>query len=190
MDTPTKADSTKKKNARPGYHIMNGKEMKNSDMKMDMDMGDMKMDGMDMSMSHAYSRNLPMNRDGSGTGWLPDESPVYAYMLMAGDWNMMFPGAIYPRYTTVNFHNDGKRGQGAKFDAPNWFMGMAQHKVADKGLFNFSLMMSLDRLTEGGYGYPLLLQSGETWDNQPLHDRQHPHDFIQRTCHRLHTIVH
>ncbi|MEO6523892.1 MAG: hypothetical protein ABIN91_19570 [Mucilaginibacter sp.] len=166
------ADTAKKIKPRPGYHIMNGKEMKNSDMgMMDMDMGD-------MSMSHAYSRNLPMNRDGSGTGWLPDESPMYAYMWMPGKWNLMFHGALYPRYTSSNFNNDGKRGQGAKFDAPNWFMGMAQRKVGTKGLFAFNLMMSLDRLTEGGYGYPLLFQSGETWDGKALHDRQHPHDIF------------
>ena len=39
-------------------------------------------------------------------------------------------------------------------------------------------MMSLDPLTEGGRGYPLLFQSGETWHDQPLHDRQHPHDLF------------
>src|SRR5262249_33652192 len=26
-------------------------------------------------------------------------------------------------------------------------------------------------------GYPLLLQSGESFHGEPLHDRQHPHDF-------------
>ena len=38
-------------------------------------------------------------------------------------------------------------------------------------------MFSLDPITEGGYGYPLLFQTGETWHHQPLHDRQHPHNF-------------
>jgi hypothetical protein len=38
--------------------------------------------------------------------------------------------------------------------------------------------MSLDPLTEGGRGYPLLFQSGESWHDQPLHDRQHPHDLF------------
>lgn len=173
-DTAKKAttDTTKKPKPRPGYHIMNGREMKNSDM------GNMNMDMDDMSMSHAYSRNLPMSRDGSGTGWLPDESPVYAYMWMPGKWNVMFHGAIYPRFTSANLNNDGKRGQDNRFDAPNWFMGMAQRKVGAKGLFSFNLMLSLDRLTEGGYGYPLLFQSGESWQGQPLHDRQHPHDLF------------
>ena len=26
-------------------------------------------------------------------------------------------------------------------------------------------------------GYPLLLQSGESFHGEPLHDLQHPHDF-------------
>jgi hypothetical protein len=39
-------------------------------------------------------------------------------------------------------------------------------------------MMSLDPLTEGGRGYPLLFQTGESWHDQPLHDRQHPHDLF------------
>jgi hypothetical protein len=38
-------------------------------------------------------------------------------------------------------------------------------------------MLSLDPATVTNRGYPLLLQSGETLDGQPLHDRQHPHDF-------------
>ncbi len=37
-------------------------------------------------------------------------------------------------------------------------------------------MLSLDALGVGGSGYPLLLQSGETYNSQPIHDRQHPHD--------------
>ena len=39
-------------------------------------------------------------------------------------------------------------------------------------------MVSLDPIIERGYGYPLLYQSGEAFHGQPLHDRQHPHDFF------------
>ena len=39
-------------------------------------------------------------------------------------------------------------------------------------------MMSLDPLTEGGRGYPLLFQTGESWNGEALHDRQHPHDLF------------
>jgi hypothetical protein len=130
-----------------------------------------------IAMSHAYSLSLPMNRNGSGTGWLPDASPMYGYMIHSNNWMLMFHGGIFLRYTGTNVNNKGKLG-GSMFDAPNWFMGMAQSKVGDNGLFKFGLMMSLDRLTEGGDGYPLLFQSGETWQGRPLVNRQHPHDLF------------
>jgi hypothetical protein len=38
--------------------------------------------------------------------------------------------------------------------------------------------LSLDPATVTPRGYPLLLQSGEAYHGQPLHDRQHPHDFF------------
>jgi cyclophilin family peptidyl-prolyl cis-trans isomerase len=42
----------------------------------------------------------------------------------------------------------------------------------------FREMFSLDRITEGGDGYPLLFQTGETWEGKPLIDKQHPHDLF------------
>jgi len=148
-------------------------------MPMDsMSMGNMNMGGMeDMQMSHAYSRNLPMNRDGSGTSWLPDASPVYGIMLPAKKWMFMVHGNIFLRYTKQDFSNKGSRGDEA-FDAPNWLMLMAQRKVGKNGLFHFSVMASLDAVTEGGGGYPLLFQTGESWKGQPLKDHQHPHDLV------------
>jgi hypothetical protein len=38
--------------------------------------------------------------------------------------------------------------------------------------------MSIDPITVGGSGYPLLFQSGEAFDGKPLVNRQHPHDLI------------
>lgn len=132
----------------------------------------------DMSMmTHAYSRNLPMSRNGSGTSWLPDNSPMYMYMTQKGKTSFMLHGNIFLRYTSTDFTAKGSRGA-AKFDAPNWFMGMMNHQVGKKGLFNVSVMLSFDPLTMGGNGYPLLFQSGETWKGQALVDRQHPHDLF------------
>jgi hypothetical protein len=128
-------------------------------------------------MSHAYSLNLPMQRNGSGTSWLPDASPMYGLMFHSKKWMYMLHGNIALRYTKQDIGNKGNRG-GDKFDAPNWFMFMGQRKVGQKGLFHFSSMLSLDRLSEGGAGYPLLFQTGESWKGQPLVDRQHPHDLF------------
>src|SRR5690554_2350712 len=57
-------------------------------------------------------------------------------------------------------------------------MAIGQTQVGQRGLFRFSAMMSLDPLTVGGAGYPLLFQSGETWKGKPLVDHQHPHDLF------------
>jgi hypothetical protein len=46
------------------------------------------------------------------------------------------------------------------------------------GMLHLHGMASLEPATIGAHGYPLLLQTGESYKGQPLHDRQHPHDFI------------
>ncbi|MEX6689668.1 hypothetical protein QTN47_19340 [Danxiaibacter flavus] len=141
--------------------------------------GDTVTHGMNMHapMSHAYSLNLPMNRNGSGTAWLPDASPMYGVMVHSKKWMYMIHGNIFLRYTSQDIGKKGSRGDD-KFDAPNWFMLMAQRRVGKKGLFNYTVMLSLDPLTEGGAGYPLLFQTGESWNGKPLVDRQHPHDLF------------
>jgi len=129
------------------------------------------------TMSHAFSLHLPMNRNGSGTGWLPDNSPMYGYMAHKKDWMFMVHGNLFLRYNKQDLLNTGSRGN-SKFDAPNWAMLMGQKAVGRKGLFRFSTMLSLDPLIAGGEGYPLLFQTGETHQGKPLVDRQHPHDFF------------
>lgn len=129
------------------------------------------------NMSHAYSLNLPMTRNGSGTGWLPDNSPMYGKMLHSRKWMYMLHGNLFIRYNNQDIFNKGFRGD-QKVDAPNWLMAMGQRRVGRKGLFHFSTMLSLDAAIAGGSGYPLLFQSGETWQGKPLVDRQHPHDLF------------
>ena len=115
----------------------------------------------------------PMSRESSGTSWVPDSTPMYGKMLMFGDDMLMLHGGAFPRYTNVN----SPRGDD-RIDAPNWFMGMYSHPFSETTQIGFRGMMSLDPLTEEGRGYPLLYQTGETWHDQPLHDRQHPHDLF------------
>ena len=129
------------------------------------------------SMAHSFSRDLPMNRNGSGTGWLPDETPMYAWMRHAKNWNLMAHGAFFLRQHFQNVNNNYIRG-GQEFDIPGWAMLMAQRKVKSNGLFMARLMATTDPFSVGGNGYPLLLQSGETYNGQALVDRQHPHDLV------------
>jgi hypothetical protein len=129
------------------------------------------------SMTHFLSRNLPMNRNGSGTGWNPDNAPMYMYMNHGGPWMFMLHGNVFLRYNHQDITNKGSRGAD-QWDAPSMVMAMAQRNVGKKGVFHASLMLSADALITGEKGYPLLFQSGETAYGQPLVDRQHPHDLV------------
>ena len=126
-----------------------------------------------MSMQSSVNVADPMAREGSGTSWLPDSSPMYGRMFMLGNDMVMLHGAAFPRYTYVSTRRGDDR-----IDAPNWIMGMLSHSLGENTELGLRVMMSLDPLTEGGRGYPLLLQTGESWHDQPLHDRQHPHDLF------------
>ncbi|MGC2627939.1 MAG: heavy metal-binding domain-containing protein [Candidatus Udaeobacter sp.] len=128
---------------------------------------------MEMSMHSTVDLADPMSREGSGTSWLPDSSPMYGRMFMFGEDMLMLHGAIFPRYTNVSTRRGDDR-----IDAPNWFMAMFSHPLGESTQFGSRLMMSLDPLTEGGRGYPLLFQTGEAWNGEALHDRQHPHDLF------------
>ncbi|WP_153042741.1 hypothetical protein [Rufibacter ruber] len=166
-------DTAKGHQHHPGMHMNHGAmasdTTQHAGMNHSMGMG---------GMSHAFSRNLPMNRNGSGTSWHPDATPMYGYMKHAGDWMLMFHGQLWLRYNRQDIFDKGSRGD-SQLDAPNWFMGMAQREVGKRGLLRLSVMLSLDELTMGDRGYPLLFQSGETYGGgKRLVDRQHPHDLF------------
>ena len=111
---------------------------------------------------------------GSGTSWMPGTTPSYMLMYQLGEkQHMMLHGNIALRYLTF----DTPRAENS-FSAPNWFMAMTERILTEHDYLNLRVMVSLDRLTEGGDGYPLLLQTGETWKGKPLVDKQHPHDVF------------
>lgn len=144
-----------------GMHNMNG-------MDMNMPMG---------NMSHSFSLNLPMSRNGSGTGWSPDAAPMYGHMYHSKKWMYMLHYNLFIRYNKQDLTNKGTRGD-EMVDAPNWLMFMGQRQVGEKDLFRFGTMFSLDAVITGQQGYPLLFQSGESAHGVPLVDRQHPHDLF------------
>ena len=128
------------------------------------------------SMSSFTLPNLPMTRDGSGTAWLPDATPMYGVHTGLGGWGLMLHGGAFLRYTTQDVFENGNRGD-QKLDVPNWFMGMAKRPIGSRGQLAVRSMISLEPLTIGS-GYPLLFQTGETYEGEPLIDRQHPHDLF------------
>ena len=68
------------------------------------------------------------------------------------------PWGYYSGQVEARWENDGRH--------------MFSHPIGETAQLGLRLMMSLDALTEGGRGYPLLFQSGETWHDQPLHDSE------------------
>jgi hypothetical protein len=115
---------------------------------------------------------IPHSRIGSGTSWLPDSSPMHALHTMWGDWTVMFHGAL-----TLQYNRQGSSRGDEQLGLVDWAMLMAMRPVGT-GLLHLHGMVSMEPATMGGRGYPLLLQSGETHRGEPLHDRQHPHDFL------------
>lgn len=136
----------------------------------------------DHQMKSGVNLADPMSRAGSGTSWLPDSSPVYAYMKMFEDGGMfMAHGTAFLRYTRVGSNRDisiAGKGSRQRFDAPSMFMLMYSRPLTEKSQIGLRAMVSADPLIERGYGYPLLYQSGELYRGEPIHDRQHPHDLF------------
>src|SRR5687768_953832 len=115
---------------------------------------------------------VPQTRLGSGTSWIPDSSAVRAITAMRGAWMISFHGAV----NALRVDQRTKRGD-AQFGMTDWEMLMAMRTVRG-GLLRLNVMTSLEALTLGGSGYPLLLQTGGTYRHSPLRDRQHPHNVV------------
>jgi hypothetical protein len=107
----------------------------------------------------------------SGTSWVPLSSAVHGTHVMAGQWMLMLHGIAYGQYT----NQEGRRG-GWQFGSINWLM-LSAARPTPGGRVEFRAMGSAEPYTLGQVGYPLLLQTGETYKGVPLHDRQHPHDL-------------
>jgi mono/diheme cytochrome c family protein len=108
-----------------------------------------------------------MTREGSGTSWRPESSPMWAMHRRWGPWNLMQHGNLVPMYDA----NGGPRGV-SRVVASNWYMLMG-HRPLGKGELMLRGMLSLEPATFGNNGQPQLFQTGEG-----LIDRQHPHDLF------------
>jgi hypothetical protein len=125
----------------------------------------------EMPMQAFYGDYSP-GLESSGTSWQPESSPMEGEHFRVHDWNIMLHGYVNGIYD----HQGGRRGDEKGFST-SMFMLMADRKLG-MGTFGYRSMYSLDPLM-GKHGYPLLFQTGETYDGaHPLIDRQHPHDFF------------
>src|SRR5262245_11856119 len=123
----------------------------------------------DVNTGHGMSA---MAREGSGTSWLPDSSPMYMVHRQKGPWMLMAHENAFLQY----LHESGNRGA-HQTGSINWLMGMAD-RTAGPGHLSLRGMVSFEPWTVRGCGYPNLLASGEFCGGETIHDRQHPHDFF------------
>ena len=115
-------------------------------------------------------------REGSGTAWLPDSSPMYAIHKQRGPWQFMVHGNGFLQY----LNEGGARGS-EQFGSINWVMGMAERPVGP-GRLAVRGMFSFEPGTIGGCGYPDLLATGELCNGEAIHDRQHQHDLFMEVA--------
>lgn len=135
-----------------------------------MDMSGMEMHGMSMM---GKLGPWSMAREGSGTSWLPDSSPMFMKMLPnSGRYLLALMGNVTVNYTDAG----GKRGE-SQFFSNSMPMLMARRETGG-GILSFNAMASADPIINGQRGYPNLFQTGETAHGEPLVDRQHPHDLV------------
>src|SRR6266571_3930128 len=115
---------------------------------------------------------IPETRMGSGTSWLPDASPMHAAHYQFARWTLMLHGKGFLQYDWQG----GSRGSN-QLGIVNWAMAAASRPLGG-GQLQLRGMLSAEPWTIGSRGYPLLVQTGESYQGAPLHDRQHPHDVF------------
>lgn len=130
------------------------------------------MNGMSMGEMKSALGPYSMSREGSGTSWQPDATPMMGQHMMKDDWSLMAHGYVNVLYDKQT----GPRGDNKAF-TESMLMLMGNRPVGP-GTLGLKAMVSLDP-TQGKRGYPLLFETGETADGKtPLVDRQHPHDLF------------
>lgn len=140
------------------------------------------MSGMDMNPNGLMNKQPEtfiqeiLAHSTSGTSAEPNSTPVPMLMKSKGPWTLMFHANVF----VTDEQQSSPRG-GDKLFSTNWFMGMAQRKVAG-GVFTARAMLTLEPATISNERYPLLFQQGETAHGDPIADGQHPHNFVMEVA--------
>lgn len=117
-----------------------------------------------------------MSREGSGTSWQPDSTPMEGLHRMGDPWMTMWHG-----FANLIYDDQGGPRGATKTFSNSMLMFMARRQLRDAA-FGVRLMLSADPLM-GPSGYPELFQTGETADGvHPLIDRQHPHNLLMEAA--------
>src|SRR2546425_8124523 len=97
---------------------------------------------------------------------------MHAAHYMLGRWTLMLHGKAFLQLDWQS----GSRGS-TQLGIVNWAMAAASRPLGG-GQLQLRAMLSAEPWTIGSRGYPLLVQTGESYQGVPLHDRQHPHDLF------------
>ncbi len=119
-----------------------------------------------------------MLRNASGTAWQPESTPHSALHTNAAGFELTFHALLFAGYDAQGTSRGADEALGV-----GWLMGMARRQFESSSL-TARAMLSPEPWTAGhtAGGYPLLLQTGESFQGQPLHDRQHPHDLFMEVA--------
>ena len=121
---------------------------------------------------------LTPTRDASGTGWLPDATPMYGVHREWNGWEVRLNGAMFVQalFEPGDRHRTGGP-QSRQVVSTNWGMLMARRSVAG-GRFGVRTMISAEPWTVSRCGSLNFLAVGEVCGNETVHDRQQPHDLF------------
>ena len=110
--------------------------------------------------------------EGSGTAWLPGDTPLFGLHQRAGSWELMWSGSLFAQYV----HDAGDRGRSGS-GSVNWGRVLARREAAG-GRFGLRAMLSAEPWSIDGCGAPNLLATGGTCGGEAVQDRQHARDLF------------
>jgi hypothetical protein len=156
------------RSSRPNLHRAQDQQM--PDMKMPPNQKMAGMAGMDMKGALG---EWPMSREGSGTSWQPESSPMFMKELLSVngfDFGVM--GTLQGGYVD----SGGKRGDKDFFT--NSMVMVMGRKAVNGGTLGLHFMSSLDPILNGGRGVPNLFQNSFDVGGAPVNDRKDPHNLF------------
>lgn len=121
---------------------------------------------------------LTPTRDGSGTSWLPVDTPMFGVHRPWRGWDLRLDGSMAGQLLIEpgDRHRTGGPGD-RQFSVANWGM-VSVRRAAGRGRIGARVMVSAEPLAIPGCGSPSFLATGDVCDDDTVHDRQQPHDAV------------
>lgn len=121
--------------------------------------------------------NWPASREGSGTSWQVDSSPMFMKPLpSAGGFEVSAMGTAQ-----AGVVNDGGKRGGKGFFSNTMLMLMGRKEVGG-GTLGLHFMTSLDPFVNGSHGVPDLFQNPFTVNGAGVGDRKDPHNVFSEVA--------